>query len=121
MFKLFFVVVFETNSFSSFCVSLMGFVVCFFSSFIKKKYFVLQLEGHSSVTSTQREREQQFYMINTSQHQQQQTQSLQQQSKPKRSSSGSSNGSNEKPPQLPPRDSVYSHELPTVSKVIMIP
>lgn len=71
-------------------------------------------EGHLSVASTQRERDQKFYMVNTS-HQQQQ-------SKPKRSSSGSSNGSNEqKPPQLPPRDtSIYSHELPTVSTVIFI-
>ncbi|XP_055311639.1 kinesin-related protein 10-like isoform X2 [Sitodiplosis mosellana] len=60
--------------------------------------------GHSSVASTQRERDQKFYMVNTSQ----------QQSKPKRSSSGSSNGSNDQnPPQLPPRDtSIYSHELP---------
>lgn len=87
-------------------------------------YCSFSFEGHSSVASTQREREQKFFMVNTSQHHQQQQQHQQQLSqqqplqklKTKRSSSGSSNGSNEKPPQLPPRDSsIYAHELPTVS------
>lgn len=71
-------------------------------------------EGHSSVASTHREREQKFFLANAAQQPQQPAKA-----KPKRSSSGSSsNGSNgnEKPPQLPPRDtSVYSHELPTVT------
>lgn len=87
------------------------------------------IEGHSSVVSTQRERDQKFYRVNTSQQQQQyqqQQQQIQPQSIPKRSTSGSSNGSNDsdgtngsngsKPPQLPPRETgIYSHELPTVS------
>lgn len=72
-------------------------------------------EGHSSVASTHRERDQKFYIANASQQLQQPAKS-----KPKRSSSGSSsNGSNEKPPQLPPRDtSIYSQD-PTVSSVLL--
>lgn len=100
--------------------TLLKFTSLCFIFFLFSFLVFIEFEGHSSVASTHRERDQKFYIANASppqEQKQQQNSQSQLQSKPKRSSSGSSNGSNEKPPQLPPRDSsIYStHDLPTVS------
>lgn len=128
---MFFLVVYV--QFHSFCVPLLAvlynmFACLFFCSCSFFMWFLLLVfsgccmpacicEGHSSVASTHRERDQKFYMANNASQQLQQPAK----SKPKRSSSGSSsNGSNEKPPQLPPRDtSIYSQD-PTVSSVVVL-